>query len=111
MVFLIILAIIIIGFYLFLQEPQFGKTVSGSELEKVQQSPNYKNGQFQNRNSTPQLTDGATVTQVMRDFFFRKSKRSKPAVALPSKKVDLFRLNSSDDVLVWFGHSSYFYPG
>jgi len=108
MFFLVILAIVIIAIYTFFQQPQFGKTVSGHDLKKIEQSPNYKNGQFQNNNPTPQLTDGASMVEVIRDFFFRKSKRSKPSVSLPSKKVDLFKLNENDDVLVWFGHSSYF---
>lgn len=108
MFLLIILAIIIVAVYIFLQQPQFGKTASDDELKRLQQSPNYKNRQFQNINPTPQLTEGATVTEVMGDFFFRKSKRSKPSIVLPSKRIDLFKLSTSDDVLVWFGHSSYF---
>jgi L-ascorbate metabolism protein UlaG (beta-lactamase superfamily) len=44
----------------------------------------------------------------MKEFFFGKNKRGTPAENLPSIKTDLFNLDKTDDVLVWFGHSSYF---
>jgi L-ascorbate metabolism protein UlaG (beta-lactamase superfamily) len=94
--------------YLFLQQPQFGKAPSGERLQRIQQSPNYKNGQFQNLSVTPQLTEGASMTSVMREFFFGKSERRMPAAQLPTRKTDLFSLHPDEDVLVWFGHSSYF---
>jgi L-ascorbate metabolism protein UlaG (beta-lactamase superfamily) len=101
---LLIIAII----YIFLQQPQFGKKASGEELKKIQASPNYKNGQFQNLNYTPQLTGDASMFKAMREFFFNKDKRNIPSAFLPSAKTDLFHLNPDEDVLVWFGHSSYF---
>jgi L-ascorbate metabolism protein UlaG (beta-lactamase superfamily) len=44
----------------------------------------------------------------MKDFFFKKSRRGKPATILPSKKTDLRKLDPLNNVMVWFGHSSYF---
>jgi L-ascorbate metabolism protein UlaG (beta-lactamase superfamily) len=46
--------------------------------------------------------------EVLRSFLFDKSKRLKPATILPSVKTDLHKLDPTEDVLVWFGHSSYF---
>lgn len=40
--------------------------------------------------------------------FFSKNKRNTPGEILPSKKIDLFNLDPEKNVLVWFGHSSYF---
>lgn len=105
---LILFLIIMIGIYLFLQQPQFGGKLSGKELKRIQNSPNYKNGQFQNLNDTPQLTGDASVFKVMKEFFFNKDKRNIPANPLPSKKTNLFQLDINEDILVWFGHSSYF---
>ena len=105
--FVIILLLVLIVFF-YMQQPQFGKAPSGDRLEKIKQSPNYKNGQFQNLTYTPALTEGASYTGVMKTFFFGKSKRNKPNHRLPSKKIDLLHLNASEQVLVWFGHSSYF---
>lgn len=92
----------------YMQLPKFGKSPSGKRLERIRQSPNYKDGSFQNRTETPSLTEGVSYYTVFKEFFFQKSKRVEPDSVLPSKKVDLMKLNPSDDVLVWFGHSSYF---
>ncbi len=109
MVFIIIILVaLIVYIYLFLQRPQFGKAPSGKRLERIESSPNYKNGQFQNLSHTPALAEGESYFKVMRKFFFGKSKRGIPAVVLPSKKTNLFNLDLGDDVLVWFGHSSYY---
>jgi hypothetical protein len=105
---LLIILLIVIAVYAFLQQPQVRKKASGEYLKRIQNSLNYKNGQFQNVNFTPQLTGDASMLKVMREFFFNKDKRNVPSKVLPSKKTDLFRLSSNDDVLVWFGHSSYF---
>lgn len=72
------------------------------------QSPHYRDGEFQNLENTPQLAEGVTYYTVFRDFFFRKSKRDKPAQPLPSKKENLLNLRPDENIVVWFGHSSYF---
>jgi L-ascorbate metabolism protein UlaG (beta-lactamase superfamily) len=104
---LFIVLLIVITVYLFLQQAQFGAKASGESLKKILHSPNYKNGQFQNQTFTPQLTGNASMFRVMKEFFFNKDKRNVPQHVLPSRKTDLFKL-PPDDVLVWFGHSSYF---
>ena len=105
---LIIVILMMIAVIAFLRQPQFGKASSGERLQLIRQSPNYKNGQFQNRSNTPALTEGASYYRVLKEFFFGKSKRGKPDAILPSKTVDLLTLDNSKDALVWFGHSSYF---
>jgi L-ascorbate metabolism protein UlaG (beta-lactamase superfamily) len=44
----------------------------------------------------------------MKELFFHKSKRRKPGSTIPSKKTDLLSLSTDKNILVWFGHSSYF---
>jgi L-ascorbate metabolism protein UlaG (beta-lactamase superfamily) len=44
----------------------------------------------------------------MKEFFFEKNKRGTPKNILPSRKTDLLQLDPGENVLVWFGHSSYF---
>lgn len=104
----VILFLLVVVVYWFLQQPQFGKVAAGTRLGRIRQSPNYKNDQFQNLSDTPALTEGANIAKVMRTFFFGKSKRNVPSVQLPSKKTDLFQLDPNEDLLVWFGHSSYY---
>ncbi len=106
--FITILLVLIGTAYIFLQQPKFGKKSSGIRLQKIKQSPNYKNGQFQNLSHTPNLAEGVGYYTVMKEFFFGKSKRSKPSITLPSQKTNLLNLPPDENVFVWFGHSSYF---
>lgn len=94
--------------YLFMQQPQFGKLPSGIRLENIEKSPNYKDGAFQNLSHTPDLTEGASIFSVMKEFLFNKNASKKPNGILPSAKTDLKSLNPAEDIVVWFGHSSYF---
>ncbi len=76
LIVLFVLLTLVALIYLFLQEPQFGKAATGQRLERINNSPNYKNGQFQNLSDTPQLTEGATYTGVMREFLFWTEQKS-----------------------------------
>ena len=108
---LIALTIIITGriiFFIYMRQPVFGKMPAGKHLEKIKKSPNFKKGKFQNTNYTPQLTEGAHAPKVMYEFFFKKSKRGTPKNIVPSVITDLLNLPINKDVLVWFGHSSYY---
>lgn len=105
---LLIIVLIVVAIFLFLQHPQFGKAPSGSRLEMIKKSPNYKNGKFENLNPTPQLTEGYTLTQVLVEFLFKKVDGKSPKGSIPSVKTDLKNLAINNDILVWFGHSSYF---
>lgn len=94
--------------YFYMRQPQFGKAPSGARLTRLQQSPNYKDGKFQNTHHTPSLTEGYSMTKVMYNFIFGKFPRTRPTDCLPSVKTDLKNLPVNENVLVWFGHSSYF---
>jgi L-ascorbate metabolism protein UlaG (beta-lactamase superfamily) len=91
-----------------MQQSKFGKTPAGERLSRIKNSPNYRNGKFQNLNHTPDLTEGTSYFKVMKEFFFDKNKRATPKSFLPSQKTDLYKLDPGKDLLVWFGHSSYF---
>ncbi|NCI47126.1 MBL fold metallo-hydrolase [Sediminibacterium sp. WSJ-3] len=86
----------------------FGALATGERLKRIQSSPQYREGRFQNLHPTPNLAEGAGMVKIMFTFFFGKDKRNKPSQKLPSEKTDLLRLDPSEDILVWFGHSSYF---
>lgn len=106
--FLIIIAILTIIVYNFLQHPKFGKAPSGERLIQIQNSPQYKNGKFENQSFTPDLAEGASMAGVLFEFFFKKVDRKIPTDLIPSIKTNLLDLSLDQDVLVWFGHSSYF---
>ena len=107
-IILLILFLLIIAVYVFLHLAQFGKLPSGARLQRIKRSANYKNGQFQNVSLTPTMTEGVGFFDVLIQFLFDKKKRVKPVDIIPSVKTDLLNLDPAKDILVWFGHSSYF---
>lgn len=70
------------------------------------QSPNYKNGAFQNLSPTPMKPEGVSYWKMMREFF-KKHPETSPPAALPFVRSDLNNLPDEFPVIVWFGHSSY----
>lgn len=104
----ILLILIALFAYNFLQHPKFGKAPSGERLHLIQNSPQYKNGKFENQHFTPDLAEGASFSKVLFDFFFKKVERKTPKDLIPSVKTNLHQIPSDKDVLIWFGHSSYF---
>lgn len=106
--FLSLLVLLVVLVYAFMQQAIFGKTASGERLQRIKKSANYKAGSFSNLSPTPQLTEGAGFFSVLTEFLFGKNKRASPKDILPSKKTDLLKLDPQKNILVWFGHSSYF---
>ncbi|MDR1609677.1 MAG: MBL fold metallo-hydrolase [Holosporales bacterium] len=89
--------------------PKFGNLPNGSRLERIQKSTNYKNGRFQN---IYELHVGAPISKlgaykkllgIISKFITNRND-----ISIPTTKTDLTNLNRNEDVLVWFGHSSYF---
>lgn len=105
---IIILLGLAVAIGLFMNSAKFGKVPSGEEKQKIKQSPNYKNNQFENLSLTPMLAEGVNYGSMTWDFFFSKPKFSNPPRPIPNQKTDLKNLDPKVDVLVWFGHSSYF---
>jgi L-ascorbate metabolism protein UlaG (beta-lactamase superfamily) len=94
--------------FAFLQQTKFGRTPSGTRLDKIKQSPNYKDGAFQNLHPTPIMVEGVSFFSTFKKFIFNSGEKVEPEGSIPSMKTDLLNLNPNHDVLVWFGHSSYF---
>jgi len=106
-----IITLLILVFVLLLlvfQHPRYGKAPDGERLAMMQKSPNYKNGKFENISYTPELAEGYSYSTVLSDFFFKKVKRKIPTDSIPTQKTNLLELSIDQDILVWFGHSSYF---
>ncbi|HMG82161.1 MAG TPA: MBL fold metallo-hydrolase [Ferruginibacter sp.] len=103
-----IIAVLFIVTFTFIQQPKFGVQLDDERLIKFKKSPNFKNGKFQNINNTPDIAEGVSYFTVLYDFLFKKSNRNIPSHVLPSVKTNLLTLDPDENVLVWFGHSSYF---
>ncbi len=83
-----------------------GKLPSGKHLQKLKQSPHYKDGAFQNLSPTTMKPEGVSYWRMTKEFF-KKHPDTAPHVKLPFVKTDLSKLEAEDPVIVWFGHSSY----
>ncbi len=108
LIFGAIVLVVIIAIYFFMHGAQFGAIPQGESLQKIRSSPHYSNGQFQNLSNTPQLTEGAGFFRILKKFFLDNTELRIPPAPLPSIKTDLLNLNKEKNILVWFGHSSYF---
>ncbi|MFV0553311.1 MAG: MBL fold metallo-hydrolase [Mangrovibacterium sp.] len=102
------LLLIILGVSIFMHTPKFGKNPSGEDLERVMQSPNYRDGQFQNQVPTPAMAEGESAYTYLRDVIFKKIESRTPDHALPTQKTNLKELNPEENLLVWMGHGSYY---
>lgn len=105
---LTVTALLAVVTFFYMRKEKFGKAPAGERLAKLKQSPNYKDGAFQNKAFTPQLAKGYSMTGVLYEHFFKKTARRTPAEAIPSIKTNLHQLPTDANVLVWFGHSSYY---
>ena len=105
---LIIVSVLLVAIMLYMQQDKFGKSPSGARLERIKQSLNYKDGKFQNQSPTPTLAEGYNMFGVLYEAYFKNKPRHYPKDTIPSVKTDLLNLSLDKDVLVWFGHSSYF---
>ena len=111
-IFLIILAvvaIVAITAILVLRHPAFGRKMSKERQARIEASPNYRDGMFQNEEPTPQFTGNKSPFTVLWEFVFSRPKDIIPAEPIRVVKTDLKSLPTNRDWLVWFGHSSYMF--
>ena len=106
--FLLVLLSLLVGISVFIRQPKFGSLPAGERLQRILNSPHYQQGSFQNLSITPNFTEGSGYGKVLRSVMFGKSKRARPSDVMPSVKTNLKNLAPDENVLVWFGHSSYF---
>ena len=106
--FLVVAVILITVTFFYMRQAKFGQAPAGYHLQKISHSSNFNDGMFKNIQHTPDLTEGHSYFGILYQQFFVKHPRTKPEDIIPSKKTDLFSIPEDENVLVWFGHSSYF---
>lgn len=100
----VLLAVAVI---LFINQPSFGRTPRGERLERVKQSPNYRSGEFKNLHETVIMTSDRGFLKSLWDFIFQKVEGLQPEQPINAIKTDLRQIGPDQEVLIWFGHSSY----
>lgn len=103
-----IVGLFVIVTLIYMKQAKFGKKPSGDRLALIEKSSDYKDGNFQNLNTTTELSEGYTALGSAYDHLFKPAPRRRPTDTIPSIKTDLLSLSRDRDILVWFGHSSYF---
>lgn len=102
-----IIVVLCVTVLVFLNLPRFGRLPQGERLERIKRSPHYKDGSFQNLHPTQQITSDKGRLQTMWQFLTSKPDGLYPKNPIPVIKTDLKNLPADQDVMVWFGHSSY----
>jgi L-ascorbate metabolism protein UlaG (beta-lactamase superfamily) len=104
----IIVAFIGIGGCVFMNQTKFGKAPSGDRLERIKKSPNYKDGAFHNIRATPMMSGSKGMSSALFEILFGAPDDLKPKDTLPSEKHNLKNIDIRENIIVWFGHSSYY---
>ncbi len=104
---LVVLAAIAAAVSLFMHGRQFGRLPQGERLARIERSPNYRNGAFHNRDTTVMFTSRRGFASNMLRFLFGSKALLRPQESVPVVRTDLSALDPDEEVMVWFGHSSY----
>lgn len=107
---LIVLCILlVISSIVLYNKKSLGKLPKGDRLDRVRQSPHFSDGKFHNIEDA-QLgtkTDKGIVSRGWK-FVSKKRTQRKPNEPILTEYNNLHHLDTREDILVWFGHSSYF---
>ncbi|WP_185753715.1 hypothetical protein [Selenomonas sp. AB3002] len=95
---------------LFVNRPEFGRLPQGARLARMEASPHYVNGQFQNLVPVQVMNEesGENRFVAMAKFLFGDKSELSPQEPLLSHKTDLHELDLSRDAAIWMGHSTFF---
>lgn len=97
---------LIIATYGLLLLPQFGRKASGNRRHRILNSPNFKDGKFQNLSFTPDLNPKYSYWSIL-IMALKKHKDKYPVNKIPFIKTNLREVDPLQNSIVWFGHSSY----
>lgn len=106
LILLVISLLLGIGTWLYMQKATFGSLPQADRMQRIEKSPHYKDGEFQNTSYTPTFAPGYGFWSEIRKQFFDKAVSTSPSKKIPSVKTDLKHLPADQNLLVWFGHSS-----
>lgn len=103
-----IFGMLVLSVILVLNHPTFGRLPRGERQKRIEHSPNYRDGQFVNKELTPFMTTSKSRWRIMWDNLTEKKPENLvPSAGMQAVKTDLKQLDLSKDAIVWFGHSSY----
>jgi len=87
--------------------PQFGGTIKGEHLEKIKQSPNYRNDRFYNLVKTSMNGENGSMLKAFWKFVQGgKNREPKDTITTFSFKKEQFEQSKEGILFTWFGHST-----
>lgn len=86
----------------------FGQVPQGAEKSRIERSPNYRDGEFQNTLPTPGFTGDKNMLMAWWEFLTAKRENARPKQPLPLVSTDLASLPLEQDTMIWLGHSSWY---
>lgn len=106
----LLLLVVVVGLYVWavLRQPAMGRLPTGARWARVQASPNFRRGAFQNLGPTSNNSNNTPGISILLKLFFGLGKRTSPKLPVPSVKSDLRLLERGINQVVWLGHASYF---
>ncbi len=105
MLFILALTIVVLAVVIY---PHIGRPPRGKTRKRMAASPYFLKGKFRNFIHTPIVTEDKNRIGLLFKHTFERKPRLRPSRPIPAVKTDLKKLDPREDVLVWFGHSSYF---
>jgi len=100
-VFAIAVMLLIVSSFIYTQHPLFGKSPSGERLQLIENSPNYRQGQFRNLIEKSGMSEGCSMVVELYKTFIQTIPHRNPIDPIPSIKTNLKTLNPQHDVMVW----------
>ena len=99
-----------LGGYSFIHRPEFGRLPQGDRLARIQASPHYINGKFQNLVPVQVMSDDSGENRFVATakFLFGDKSALSPQEPMLSHKTDLKKLDIKQDLVVWMGHSTFY---
>lgn len=104
----VLASVLMLGFLFMHFAPQFGAAAKGKRLERMQQSPQYHQGKFENTSPTPMMTSSSLSQslRMWRDFLVGVKGATPPhALPLQTRTTTDFAA-SALPAITWFGHSA-----
>jgi L-ascorbate metabolism protein UlaG (beta-lactamase superfamily) len=92
----------------YLGHPKFGAPAGGEGNASIRDSPNRRDGRFQNLIPTPLLSEDSNSVSVLFSILTGRGERLHPEAPIAVQKTDLKAMDRNNDTLIWFGHSSCF---
>lgn len=105
---IILVAIATLAVFIYLRQPQFGAISKGDRLKRIEKSSNFRDGKFRNYVDKPSISEGYSLVNEAWKSLTGSNPDTEPKNPIPSIRTDIKSIPIDSNVLIWFGHSSFY---